>query len=96
MKKHIFCGLILLLTLSASAAERSPDDLARFLRNYCTNCHGAKAQKADRRFDQLATQLLTGKVVNELQQAEQLDGNRKAQEQRPHEGNQAKAVFKFS
>ncbi len=72
MKKHIFCGLILLLTLSASAAERSPDDLARFLRNYCTNCHGAKAQKADRRFDQLATQLLTGKVVNELQQAEQL------------------------
>ena len=72
MKKIVFCALILVLTMPAPAAESSPADVASFLRNYCTNCHGSKAQKSDRRFDQLASDLLTGNAVDHVQQAEML------------------------
>lgn len=72
MKNNVFCALILLLTMPAPAAESSPADVASFLRNYCTDCHGSKAQKADRRFDQLASDLVNGKTVDHIQQAEML------------------------
>ena len=72
MKKIVFYALTLVLTMSASAAERSPANVPSFLRAYCTDCHGSKAQKADRRFDQLAADLLTGTTVDRVQQAELL------------------------
>lgn len=46
---------VALLALSARPA-RAADDAAqvkKFLATYCTDCHGAKKQKGDRRFDEL-------------------------------------------
>ncbi|MDA7893690.1 DUF1592 domain-containing protein [bacterium] len=72
MKNNVFCALILVLTMPAPAAESSPADVALFLRNYCTDCHGSEAQNADRRFDHLASDLVNGKTVDHVPQAEML------------------------
>ncbi len=77
MKNIFLCGLTLLLLTPVTAAEVSPSELPSFLRKYCAECHGAKIQKADRRFDQLVTGSLTtntgtGNTGELVQQAEQL------------------------
>ena len=77
MKNIFLCGLILLLMTPVTAAELSPSELLPFLQKYCTDCHGAKTQKADRRFDHLVNDSFTnntapGKTSNFLQQAELL------------------------
>ena len=48
-------GLVLAvgLSLPVFAADATPQPLA-FVRTYCVECHGPEAQKAERRFDQLA------------------------------------------
>jgi len=71
MRRFIFFGLMLINGLmliggQAIAQQRSADPLPSFLARYCVDCHGAKTQKADRRFDRLATD------VGEPEQAELL------------------------
>ncbi len=77
MKNIFLGGLTLLLMTPVTAAEVSPSELPSFLRKYCVDCHGAKAQKADRRFDQLVkgsvtTRTGTGNTGQLVQQAELL------------------------
>lgn len=55
MKNILFYSLMLLLMPTATAADSLPTELSSFLRTYCIECHGAKVQKADRRFDRLVT-----------------------------------------
>jgi hypothetical protein len=48
--------LLIMLSVSgsfATAADENEDVLRPFLESYCIRCHGPKAQKADRRFDDL-------------------------------------------
>jgi len=77
MRNIFLCGLTLLLMTPVTAAEVSPSALPSFLGKYCADCHGAKVQKADRRFDRLVTGSLTNSVENGktdalMQQAELL------------------------
>jgi len=63
--------LLIMLSVPASfaaAADQNEDVLRPFLKSYCIRCHGPKAQKADRRFDQLTTNLAISKQAELLQE----------------------------
>lgn len=47
MKRLLFCALALSAEIGHAAEPQA------FLKNYCTECHGAEKQKGDRRFDEL-------------------------------------------
>ena len=52
--KHILTCVALVLVASLTAIG-SDKEVSAFLTNHCVQCHGAKTQKADRRFDRLPT-----------------------------------------
>ena len=53
---RVVLALAVLAAISPIARAEAPNiDAKRFLSTYCYRCHGAKTQKADRRFDTLAT-----------------------------------------
>ena len=52
--KHILTCVTLVLVASLTAIG-SDKEVSAFLTNHCVQCHGAKTQKADRRFDRLPT-----------------------------------------
>ena len=58
MKNLFLCILILVLMSPVTGTEPSASELSSFLQKYCTDCHGAQTQKADRRFDHLLSGLL--------------------------------------
>jgi hypothetical protein len=65
--------LLLLIMLSvsgsfATAADQNEDVLGPFLKSYCIRCHGPKAQKADRRFDDLPSAALSADEAEILQE----------------------------
>ena len=52
-------GLVAILLL-AGAAQAEDFAFKPFMTKYCTDCHGAKKQKADRRFDDLVLPITDG------------------------------------
>jgi cytochrome c553 len=50
------------------AADQNDDVLRPFLTSYCIRCHGPKAQKADRRFDQLSSKVANTNEAELLQE----------------------------
>ncbi|MEL7498999.1 MAG: DUF1592 domain-containing protein [Planctomycetota bacterium] len=51
--RMVFALMIAACLLTSTRLQVFADDLQPFLKSYCTDCHGAKSQKGDRRFDQL-------------------------------------------
>ena len=65
-------AVALLLIAPLRAAETKPADtftknIKPFLNTYCTRCHGAKLQKAERRFDNLTGRITDSKAVVDYQ-----------------------------
>ena len=62
--------LIVWCLLLACVCAAAPADLLQpYLKTYCNDCHGAKKQKGDRRFDQLTgdfTQLAEAEAFQEI------------------------------
>ncbi len=48
---------LLFIALALSVADVQAEDVQAFLNEYCIRCHGADKQKADRRFDQIGSDL---------------------------------------
>lgn len=53
--KKTFIAIAMLVALSASL--HAAPDTTQFLKSYCTDCHGSKKQKSDRRFDTLPSRI---------------------------------------
>ncbi len=67
MRLHLLIVWSLLLVCLCAAAPA--DLLQSYLKTYCNDCHGAKKQKGDRRFDQLTgdfTQLAEAEAFQEI------------------------------
>ena len=48
---------VIALLVAQSALLHAAPDTTQFLKSYCTDCHGSKKQKSDRRFDTLPSKI---------------------------------------
>ena len=57
MFRFILIAIVITVPLDAVQAASPLDMLRPFLRKHCYECHGAKTQENDKRFDSLGTKL---------------------------------------
>ena len=57
MFRFILIAIVITVPLDAVQAASPLDKLRPFLRKHCYECHGAKTQENDKRFDSLGTKL---------------------------------------
>ena len=57
MVRLLLTGLLMVIPLGLCGAESPLETVRPFLKQHCYQCHGAKKQENDKRFDSLGTEL---------------------------------------